>query len=58
MAIYLLLLTAFAEFVAHQISIHTRAQEMVEENARLKVSTNIRNNTCLLSPGPGAFIPM
>ena len=48
------LLTAFAEFVAHQISIHTRAQEMVEENARLKVSTNIRNKhtvALILSPG-------
>ena len=32
------LLTAFAEFVAHQISIHTRAQEMVDENAKLKVN--------------------
>ena len=39
--IYLLnvfLLTAFAEFLAHQISIHMRAQEMVEENTKLKVN--------------------
>ena len=34
------LLTAFAEFVAQQISIHARAQEMVEENGRLKVCTS------------------
>ena len=40
------LLTAFAEFVAHQISIHARAQEMVEENARLKVPAMYKLSLC------------
>ena len=45
------LLTAFAEFVAHQIGIHTRAQEMVEENARLKVCTSCHRSLDKLLDG-------
>jgi len=33
--------TAFAEFVAHQVSIHARTQEMMEENVRLKVNQEL-----------------
>lgn len=33
--------TAFAEFVAHQVSIHARTQEMMEENLRLKVNQEL-----------------
>lgn len=33
--------TAFAEFVAHQVSIHAKAQEMMEENVRLKVNQEL-----------------
>ena len=42
------LLTAFAEFVAHQIGIHTRAQEMVEENAKLKVNQPSMSHALLI----------
>ena len=47
------LFTAFAEFVAHQIGIHTRAQEMVEENARLKVCTSCYRSLDKLLDGSG-----
>ena len=40
------LLTAFAEFVAHQISSHAKTQEMVEENARLKVPAMYKLSPC------------
>ena len=33
--------TAFSEFVAHQVSIHARTQEMMEENVRLKVNQEL-----------------